>query len=522
MTVILFYQAYIGGAVGAQVLADYRLSFLPYAVIGAATSACGAIAALVGGFADKVGRANLVVYGLIACSLVTAFWIPRTHSITGLAIAQGIAAATEGIVLVATPALVRDFSPQVGRAQAMGFWTMGPVLGSLLVSGVSSRTLDHLPNWRDQYVIAGFAGLAVSVVALIGLRELNAVQRNRIVGAIEADTEAMLAARGLGKHEATRQPFRQMLKPDILASSFAISVFLLFYYTAVSFLPIFFQTVEGFTPSQSNSLLNWLWATTAASMVCFGVLSDKLRVRKPFMLVGSVMTVVVDIAFIAKVDDGRPSYASIALLLALSGLWAGAVYVPWMASFTETIERRNPALTATGLAVWGWVLRLIVATAFFVLPQVVSSVTPLVNDAPAVQARANQMAKDFPQLYVEAQAHPEIFRTLASYPDPAKIPSKVLDHAIRTVGAEALTQLQNPRAQADLKYLSSPKSVAVQTALAESGKQWKQWLWACTAGVIIFIPLIFVLAGAWRPRRSHDDEHAITATNILEPAQVLK
>ena len=39
----------------------------------------------------------------------------------------------EGICLVATPALIRDFSPQVGRATAMGFWTSGPVLGSLIV-----------------------------------------------------------------------------------------------------------------------------------------------------------------------------------------------------------------------------------------------------------------------------------------------------------------------------------------------------------------------------------------------------
>jgi MFS family permease len=40
----------------------------------------------------------------------------------------------EGIILVATPALIRDFAPQVGRATAMGFWTIGPVLGSLTVS----------------------------------------------------------------------------------------------------------------------------------------------------------------------------------------------------------------------------------------------------------------------------------------------------------------------------------------------------------------------------------------------------
>jgi MFS family permease len=49
-----------------------------------------------------------------------------------------IVAVVEGMVLVATPALVRDFSPQLGRASAMGFWTLGPVLGSFVATTVSA------------------------------------------------------------------------------------------------------------------------------------------------------------------------------------------------------------------------------------------------------------------------------------------------------------------------------------------------------------------------------------------------
>ena len=49
----------------------------------------------------------------------------------------------EGAILVATPALVRDFSPQLGRASAMGFWTVGPVAGSLITSIVANHTLSH-------------------------------------------------------------------------------------------------------------------------------------------------------------------------------------------------------------------------------------------------------------------------------------------------------------------------------------------------------------------------------------------
>lgn len=42
---------------------------------------------------------------------------------------------------------------------------------------------------------------------------------------------------------------------------------------------------------------------------------------------------------------------TLALILALLSLFVGIAYTPWTASFTETVEARNPALTATGLAI---------------------------------------------------------------------------------------------------------------------------------------------------------------------------
>jgi hypothetical protein len=53
----------------------------------------------------------------------------------------------------------------------------------------------------------------------------------------------------------------------------------------------------------------------------------------------------------------------------------GIAYAAWMASFTETVEAHNPALTATGLAVWGWLLRLVVTASFVALPRVVHPFT---------------------------------------------------------------------------------------------------------------------------------------------------
>ena len=87
---------------------------------------------------------------------------------------------------MATPALVRDFSPQLGRASAMGFWTVGPVAGSLITSIVAAHTLDHflasggIDGWKSQFVISGVTALVVFVLALFFLKDLSSRLRDQL------------------------------------------------------------------------------------------------------------------------------------------------------------------------------------------------------------------------------------------------------------------------------------------------------------------------------------------------------
>ena len=123
--------------------------------------------------ADRWGRANLVTYGL-AVTGVLALITPLAPNKFVFGIFAVLGGVVEGMCLVATPALVRDFSPQIGRASAMGFWTLGPVVGSLIVSFVANRTLPHLDNsWSSQFYIVGVVGLIAFAIALFGLRELK-------------------------------------------------------------------------------------------------------------------------------------------------------------------------------------------------------------------------------------------------------------------------------------------------------------------------------------------------------------
>ena len=58
--------------------------------------------------------------------------------------------------------------------------------------------------------------------------------------------------------------------------------------SAVAFGLIYIVTVFSFSVEEANELGNWTWATNAAALILAGVLSDYLRVRKPFMILGGI------------------------------------------------------------------------------------------------------------------------------------------------------------------------------------------------------------------------------------------
>ena len=392
-TIVLYYQFYLAGSLAAGthgkngILVDYHMSFVYYVNIAVVGYVLGAVASFVTGFADRYGRVNIITTGLFIVALLCLIGVPLAKSKLGFGIVAAAIGLVEGIILVATPALIRDFSPQLGRASAMGFWTLGPVLGSLVVSIEVSNTSDSTA-WQDHYVAAGIVGLVVAALSAVFLRELTPALRDQSM--MTSRDRALIEARakGIDVEAALQKPFRQMLKPDIIGSAFAISVFLIIYYIAVGFFPAYFQTIFGFSQSKANALGNWNWTFNALALLVVGILSDFVRVRKPFMVVGAIGAIIFTSLFAMRATHPHTSYSTFVWLLIGISVSLGVAYAPWMASFTETVERRNPALTATGLAVWGLVIRVVIAVSVFFVPHVVNTVTTLVEKGPAAQALA--------------------------------------------------------------------------------------------------------------------------------------
>jgi MFS family permease len=628
VTIALYYALYIPGAVAPLIIAHFGMTFNTYIYIIVISNAVGAFGSLGAGLADRWGRANLTAYGVVIVGLLVLFGIPNAGNTFWYAFLFSIIGVVEGVILVATPALVRDFSPQLGRASAMGFWTLGPVLGSLVVAIVSTNTLNHLTAWQDQFIICGIVVLVVGAIAVVGLRELSPQLRDQLMVSMRDRALIEAKARGLNVDSLMQKPWRQMLRLDIIGSAFAISVFLLIYYTAVGFFTVYFTTLHGFSLSTANSIGNWFWAFDAGALIIIGIISDRVGVRKPFMVLGAVGAIVMTIIFL-NLGHGT-TYATFAIVISINAVFLAIAYAPWMASYTETVEKHNPALTATGLAVWGWIIRAVIAISFLIMPLVVSSMTPLVTYGAQVsalstkyapelafaqshptvvaaaqkvppsviataqsipptvlataqkipptvvataQANATQLAnaqKFAPELAV-IQAHPALFAKLATYKNPATIPPALVAQAISAAGGGAkglkilttiaanqaaitgviaaapalktvapyaadlqtiapysaqLTTIAPYSAQltlmapfsaqltalskvpaADLAYLQAHGSDVVSAAAAAPG-EWKNWWWVCVGGEVVFIPLIFLMAGRWSPRRAREDAEA--------------
>src|SRR5664280_2345557 len=98
------------------------------------------------------GPIYLVTYGLLVTAVLVLVGLPNAPNRVTYLVLYAAVSLVEGMLLVATPALIRDFdfSPQLGRASAMGFWTLGPVIGGLVVTEVSSNTLGSHPHWQTQ------------------------------------------------------------------------------------------------------------------------------------------------------------------------------------------------------------------------------------------------------------------------------------------------------------------------------------------------------------------------------------
>ena len=371
-TVAVYYQLFVTAGVATLQLEQFHMSFRYYMMMIALSNLAGAFASLTGRLCDRFGRANVIAYGLLCTSLLVLVALPHAPNKEMLLIETCLLGGIEGVVLVASPALIRDFSPQLDRGKAMGVWVLGPVIGTYLVSRVASSTLPVYKTWQSQYYICGAAGLLVFVIAVGWLRELSPQLRGQVVVSERERILLELRATGIDVAKSTRHAWRRVCRARILAPAIGYSLGLTIYFTMAAFGAIFFTTVFGFTLAQANGIAAWGWLADVVLAIACGWLSDRIAVRKPVIVACAALTAAAIAIFISMIGT-HPSYgAAVAAMMFLSAPIGGFSGV-WFASFTETVEELDPALTGAAFAVFGWIFRLLAFASILTLSLVVTA-----------------------------------------------------------------------------------------------------------------------------------------------------
>jgi MFS family permease len=364
------------GSISPLLIGQTGMSTDFYSYLLVVAGLCGAATAYFSSLTDRIGRANLIVYGALVAGLIAYFGVPSAHTKWEFAVWYCVMGFADGIALVGTPTLMRDFTPQTGRATAMGVNTLGTGASSLLISFFAARLLAHTTDWRVMLHLVGGAALVTFVVLLFLLRELPPHLRGQVVasradeGVIERRTDASEAERVLAAARGGWSKWRQVITPRIISANLAMMFYLVIFVTASGFLTLYNVEVQHLSLASANDLGTLYWAANCVALVGFGILSDRLLVRKPVMIVGAVI-VVISIIFVMTAR--QPSYARLAIPLVFWSIGMGGGFSPWYAAYSEDAERINPALVGTAFAVFAVFNRLSVVIGGLLIPHIIGS-----------------------------------------------------------------------------------------------------------------------------------------------------
>jgi MFS family permease len=364
------------GSISPLLIQQTGMSTDFYSYLLVVAGLCGAATAYFSSLTDRIGRANLIVFGALIAGLIAFFGVPSAHTKWEFAVWYCVMGFADGVALVGTPTLMRDFTPQTGRATAMGVNTLGTGASALLISFFASRLLAHTTDWRVMLHLVGGAALATFVVLLFTLRELPPHLRGQVVatradeGVLERVTDASDDEKVIAAASAGWAKWRQVITPRIVSANLAIMLYLVIFVTASGFLTLYNVEVQHLSLSSANDLGTLYWAANCVALVGFGLISDRLLVRKPVMIVGAVI-VVISILFVMTAD--HPSYARLAIPLVFWSIGMGGGFSPWYAAYSEDAERINPALVGTAFAVFGVFNRLSSVIGGLLIPHIIGS-----------------------------------------------------------------------------------------------------------------------------------------------------
>jgi hypothetical protein len=199
--------------------------------------------------------------------------------------------------------------------------------------------------------------------------------------------------------------------------------------------------------------------TCAIGLVLTGLLSDRIHVRKPFMLVGGAGFTVLAIVFIGTLTDPATSYGTLrALLIGRTAFQGCSMCRGWPPTPRHSRARSSRPASPSGAG---------------------SSASWSARCSSRCRSRLGRLEAP-PAAVLQAQG--------------AKLKAE------QSSLERDATALRDQGASLQARGTAFQTSVAKLQATAKAvPERWQTWLWLCVAGQLVFIPLALLLRGRWSP-----------------------
>jgi len=253
------FDYFVLGVVLEPIKHEFNVSDTQLGVLGGLCFAlCYAVTALpFARWSDRGNRPNVLAFALLGWSVMTVF-SGLARSFVQLGISRlGVGAMQPGQA-PPSQALIADYFPPERRSSALAVTIAGSAMGYLIgvaLGGYIAATL----GWRNSFLLSGFAGIALAILAKAVLRE----PRNELRG-----LAPNLLSESLGQAMA-----RLCAKKSFVCSLLGLSLLMFFSLGVTTFLPSFMirtlgaslkevSVTWGFAVALSN-----LWGTLAGGWI---------------------------------------------------------------------------------------------------------------------------------------------------------------------------------------------------------------------------------------------------------------
>ena len=247
-------------------------------------------AALIGSFADVIGRKKCLVYGSIVFTAATLFVI-WTNDLTTLIILRFITGVGVGAAVPPAIVLTSEYSPGKSRAKSITFMFSGFIFGGTLGSFLASWLIPAF-GWHSMFVLGFVAPLPIILALVMFLPEsarwlavkgTTEKHRQELVGivgklapglTITADTEFIGDAETRKRKYSVKQLFE---------GRYALITALLWLYYAVSSIGLFFFTTwmpalyvqQGYSAAEASYWNGVMRSFGIAGVLLIGFYLDK-------------------------------------------------------------------------------------------------------------------------------------------------------------------------------------------------------------------------------------------------------